>query len=87
MPTSIPQVLRPVESDACAGCPGRLVCRCLGVTEEVILRALAGGEVRCVNDIRRRTGAGDGCMACHRRLERYLDSPSSSSPLPICSVR
>ena len=86
MPISVPEVIRPAASAACADCPGRLVCRCLGVTEDVILRAVAGGEVRCVNDIRRCTGAGDGCMGCRRRLERYFDSSSSSSP-PICSVR
>jgi bacterioferritin-associated ferredoxin len=27
---------------------------------------------RSLADLRRQTGAGDGCMACHRRLQRYL---------------
>jgi bacterioferritin-associated ferredoxin len=45
----------------------------LRVTEEVIARAIATRDVRTLKDIRRHTGAGDGCMACHRRLSTYLE--------------
>ncbi len=77
-------------------CPGRLVCRCLGVTEAVLVEALVTLEIRTLQDLRRETGAGDGCTACHRLLRRYLEarayspsslSSSSSSAAPICSVR
>ena len=73
-------------------CPGRLVCRCLGVTEAVLVEALVTLEIRTLQELRRETGAGDGCTACHRLLERYLEkqaypSSSSSSAAPICSVR
>jgi bacterioferritin-associated ferredoxin len=73
-------------------CPGRLVCRCLGVTEAVLIEALVTLEIRTLQDLCRETGAGDGCTACHQLLRRYLEgqaysSSSSSSAAPICSVR
>jgi bacterioferritin-associated ferredoxin len=82
----------PNNSATCSGCSGRLVCPCLGVTEEELLSALEREEVQTVKDIRRETGAGDGCTACHKLLRGYLErraaqSPPSSSAEPICSVR
>ncbi len=74
-------------TNSCPDCPGRLVCRCLRVTEAVLVSALTTGEIRSVQDIRRCTGAGDGCTACHRLLRRYLDGNAHSSLSPICSVR
>jgi bacterioferritin-associated ferredoxin len=60
--------------DSCPGdCGLRYVCRCLRVTEEVIANAFATQDIRTLKDIRRHTGAGDGCMACHRRLSAYLE--------------
>jgi bacterioferritin-associated ferredoxin len=35
--------------------------------------ALGTGGVRTLGDLKRETGAGDGCMACHRLLRRYLE--------------
>ncbi|HZT80322.1 MAG TPA: (2Fe-2S)-binding protein [Gemmataceae bacterium] len=68
------------------GCPERVVCRCLQVTEAVLVEALADGEVRTLKDIRRCTGAGDGCTACHALLRQYLERHAHSAE-PICSVR
>ena len=58
--------------DACLTCPERVICRCLQVTEEALLSALDGGECCTLKDVRQRTGAGDGCTACHRTLRQYL---------------
>jgi NifU-like protein len=70
-------------------CPGRVICHCLGVTEDELVEALTTRAVQTLRDIRRHTGAGDGCTSCHTQLcailERY--SPGSSSALPICSVK
>ena len=68
-------------SDSCPGdCGLRYVCRCLRVTEDIIAAALATQDIRTLRDIRHHTGAGDGCMACHRRLKAYLDqNPVSDS--------
>jgi len=76
------------QSDCCNSCTGRLVCRCLQVTEEALLAALNRFELKTVKEIRQHTGAGDGCTACHKRLARYLEMAyASSSAEPICSVK
>lgn len=77
-----------VASVACEDCPLRVVCRCLQVTEDEIIDAIQAEEIRTLHDVRRFTGAGDGCTACHARIMECLDEhgyPSSSSP--ICSVK
>ncbi len=56
----------------CAGCSGEYVCHCLKVTEEMVLEAVACGA-ESVAELRRQTGAGDGCTACHRRLNDLID--------------
>jgi bacterioferritin-associated ferredoxin len=50
-----------------------VVCRCLGVRESHIREAVASGTVRSIRDLRFLTGAGDGCMACHRRLRDLIE--------------
>lgn len=56
----------------CTGCSSRLVCRCLQVTEDVLLSAIQEGCVT-VKDLRRHTGAGGGCTACQRTLRSYIE--------------
>jgi NAD(P)H-nitrite reductase large subunit len=92
--------------DSCRTCPDtgivgvgraeRVVCRCLQVTESALVEALTTLQLRTLKDVRRHTGAGDGCTACHKRLCRYLElygaqpcpaPPPPSSEPPICSVR
>jgi bacterioferritin-associated ferredoxin len=72
--------------EACQAVGGPVVCRCLGITEDALIRAVTTLGLRTVNEVRRQTGAGDGCNACHRKIQIYLDSYSSSS-LEICSAR
>jgi bacterioferritin-associated ferredoxin len=78
-------------STAGAVCSDRVVCRCLQVTESELVEALSTDEVRDLKDVRRHTGAGGGCMACHRLIRTYLErrryACSSSSSLPSCSER
>jgi bacterioferritin-associated ferredoxin len=54
-------------------CGLRYVCHCLRITEDVLAQAFATQDIRTLKDIRRHTGAGDGCMACHRRLQGFLE--------------
>jgi bacterioferritin-associated ferredoxin len=68
--------------ERCADCPQRLVCRCLGITEAVLRKALLTFDLRTVQDIRRHTGAGDGCTACHGLLRRFLEGPAEPQPQP-----
>lgn len=59
--------------DECQGCPARVVCRCLKVTEEKIVETLTQLEIRTLKDLRRATGAGEGCTCCHDELKEYLE--------------
>ena len=74
----------------CAGCPDRVVCRCLKVTEAVVVEAIVTLGVRTIKELKAVTGAGDGCTCCHQELHGYLEVHaevhSSSSP-DICSAR
>lgn len=78
-------------STADAVCADPIVCRCLRVTESVLVEALSAEEVCDLKDVRRRTGAGSGCMACHPRIKeclaRRLYGCSSSSVSLSCSER
>lgn len=67
------------QPDQCLDCPGRLVCSCLKITEEQLLTALDTLQIRTLRELRRQTGAGDGCTACHRRLELYLERSAYSA--------
>lgn len=68
-------------------CPDRVVCRCLGVTEQTIIDAVVTLGVRNLKELRNATEAGDGCCCCHRELHAYLAVYASSSSPTICSAR
>ena len=74
----------------CEGCPARVLCHCLQITEEAVVEAASLFGLTTVKEVRERTGAGDGCTACHRRIrlvlqrvrvEEEAQSASSSSPI------
>jgi len=97
--TPLPEHSAPCHEGRSGGCGScgdcgvgrRFLCHCLRVTETQVLDVLSRFTVRTVKELRQLTGAGDGCTACHRLLARYIErfaqSPSSSSAEPICSVR
>lgn len=64
---------RPFTHQTCDDCPDRIVCRCLQVTEAQVVRMIERLELRTVRDIRKYTGAGEGCTCCHAKLEEYLE--------------
>jgi bacterioferritin-associated ferredoxin len=74
------------DCSSCLALGGPVVCHCLGVTEDQLISAVATQDLRTLQEVRRRTGAGTGCNACHRRICIYLESYSSSSA-EICSAR
>ncbi len=57
----------------CDTCPGKIICRCLQVTEEHLVEIIARYDLRTIRDIRKHTGAGDGCTCCHEELQQHLD--------------
>lgn len=74
--------------DSCQNCPAEFLCHCLRVTEEMLTEAVERYGLRTLNDVRRHTGAGEGCTACHRKIRMHLEViHQSSSSDPICSVR
>jgi bacterioferritin-associated ferredoxin len=54
------------------------------VTEEAIVQAVATFSLTTVQEIRKFTGAGDGCTCCHARLRQLLAEAQSPA---ICSVK
>jgi bacterioferritin-associated ferredoxin len=72
---------------AVGSCPDRVVCRCLRVTEEVVIDAIVTLGLRTVTEIRQVTAAGTGCNCCHKELAAYVAVYASSSSEPICSAR
>ncbi|MFO0965282.1 MAG: (2Fe-2S)-binding protein [Gemmataceae bacterium] len=59
-------------SESCSDCPERVVCRCFNVTESQLRDAIARHDLRTIREIKRRTGAGDGCTCCHAELNEVL---------------
>jgi len=49
------------------------VCRCLKVSEETISSAIVSLGLRTVRDVRRATGAGDGCTCCHAEIRELIE--------------
>lgn len=72
----------------CGGCPDRVVCRCLKVTEGAIIEAIVSLGVRSLGELKAATEAGTGCTCCHRQLRGYIEDYSSSpSPSNMCSAK
>jgi NAD(P)H-nitrite reductase large subunit len=65
----------------CSGCPDRVVCRCLKVTEEVIVESITTLGLCSVREVREVTRAGDGCTCCHREIRELLviHAPSTAA--------
>lgn len=43
------------------------------LTEAALVDAIVSRGLADLQELRQETGAGDGCMACRRRLQHYLD--------------
>lgn len=50
-----------------------ILCRCLGVTEGRVRRAIEEGELRTVEEVGEACDAGLGCSSCHPDIRRMLD--------------
>lgn len=53
-------------------CSEQIVCACLQVTEAQLRRALRASNARSIQELKRKTGAGDGCTACHAALKQFI---------------
>lgn len=67
----------------CSACvaSGRIICRCLQVDEADLLHAIAAANADrkslSIKDLRRMTGAGDGCTACHHKLKAFIETQAA----------
>ena len=61
--------------DRCGDCPGSglYVCHCMKLTAEALIETIETYEICSLRELRLRCGAGDGCMACRQRLQRYIE--------------
>ena len=51
---------------------GELVCKCFGVTEPQISRAVLENKLATVEEVTHFTKAGGGCGECHERIEEII---------------
>ena len=59
------------------------LCHCLAVSEQTVRQAIAFEGCQSLPDVMQRTGAGQGCTACHRRICKLLSAeaqPAVSQP-------
>jgi NAD(P)H-nitrite reductase large subunit len=56
-------------------CDSKLICRCLGVTEDDLVDALGERQLQSLQEVVRQTGAGAGCTACRKQIMQYLNQP------------
>jgi bacterioferritin-associated ferredoxin len=54
-------------------CDSKIICHCLGVTEDELQSALGERAIRSVQEIVQETGAGNGCTACRRAIQEFLN--------------
>jgi NAD(P)H-nitrite reductase large subunit len=66
-------------SDPASIAPHEIVCSCLRVTAGELAEAMACEDIRSLKDVRRHTGAGGGCMVCHRLLRKYIEQQATVS--------
>ena len=52
---------------------GRLICKCFGVTDGQILRAIRDNKLGTVEEVTNYTKAGGGCGDCKADIRRLLD--------------
>jgi NifU-like protein len=61
---------------------GRVVCKCFGVTEPMIRKAIQDNNLTSVEEITNYTKAGGGCTLCQEELQHILDDELGSRPTP-----
>jgi len=49
-----------------------MICHCLQISRQQLEEALGRQPLFTVNELRKHTGAGDGCTSCHRALKQLL---------------
>ncbi len=63
---------------------GRLVCKCFGVTDEQILRAIRDNKLTTVEEVTNYTKAGGACGNCKEDIQRLIDQELGK--VPVCEA-
>ncbi|VTN09057.1 NifU-like protein [Raoultella terrigena] len=71
---------------------GRLICKCFGVDEGHIRRAVLNNGLTTLEEVINYTKAGGGCTSCHEQIELALaailaEQPQKPSPSPAAKIR
>ena len=56
---------------------GEVVCRCFGVTDEKLKRAIRESDLKTVEEVTHYTKAGGGCEQCHPGIESIIKAVQS----------
>ncbi|HOX22182.1 MAG TPA: Fe-S cluster assembly protein NifU [Elusimicrobiales bacterium] len=59
---------------------GEIVCKCFGVTDKKILRAIKENNLHTVDEVTHFTKAGGACGKCRDKIEKLLDPKHHETP-------
>jgi len=62
---------------------GRLVCKCYGVTEDKIAKAVRENNLSTIEQVTNFTKAGGGCTTCHEDIEQIIKKVRSEMDRPF----
>jgi len=66
-----------------AGTEERIICKCFGVTEEQIERAIVEHNLTTVEEVTNYTKAGGACGTCHPDIEQIIDLHADKTLRPV----
>ncbi len=52
---------------------GQIICKCFGVTDETIIRAIKENNLTSLEEVTNYTKAGGACQLCHGEIRKILD--------------
>jgi NAD(P)H-nitrite reductase large subunit len=64
-----------------------LICKCFGVDEGHIRRAVVNNGLTTLEEVINYTKAGGGCTACHEKIELALAAILAQQPPAACQRR
>ena len=62
--------------NSCTTQEERMACRCFGISEAHARKLVKEKGINSLSELKKQTGAGGGCSACHCGLERLLNGKS-----------
>ncbi len=66
---------------------GNVICKCFGVTETEITKAIQDNDLRTVEQITNYTKAGGGCGKCLPDIEALLNTVTAAQDTPVAPER